>query len=422
MTAAAASYGHTATDADDADKNSKTGPMRQIGATQLYDCLLWLIRHTDLTPMIIGETGIGKSAIVSQVGAQYWKEHQAKNCMFAPDHQPGPDERLPPPLMTSEGVFDLRLPLMSEPADFLGIPYRVQRGPFSFTAHALPEEFPLWHTYHYVLFLDELNRAPSDILQGVLQLILDRRLHTQAIPVGTKFIAAGNPPGGAYHVEELDEALAARMVFFSYAADFGDFLNYAVGKMHPKVTQYLEAHRNELVEEAKPPVLTTTACPRKWDMVSDILLAWDPNEPACSLDNLGYIIGGLIGDLRGRSFAKFYYEGGAVAVDANEIFSAPSFPEDALKAQAGHAERTFYTVFTSIRWWERAEADGVTPANIRALDRLVELLPKDSAYRIVFDLAAPDKREQPGYQALSKTKKAKAIFTEIARDRRDYAI
>ncbi|MBU1173466.1 MAG: AAA family ATPase, partial [Proteobacteria bacterium] len=52
-----------------------------------------------------------------------------------------------------------------------------------------------------ILLLDELNRASRETLQGVFQLVYDRRINTHILPKGWWIVVCGNPEGSDYFVE-----------------------------------------------------------------------------------------------------------------------------------------------------------------------------------------------------------------------------
>lgn len=84
-----------------------------------------------------------------------------------------------------------------------------------------------------VLFLDELNRAPLDVRQSALQLVLEGKIHEHELPVvdghKTLIVSAINPAGD-YQVDELDEALLDRFVHAEVEADVEAWLAYAKKK------------------------------------------------------------------------------------------------------------------------------------------------------------------------------------------------
>jgi hypothetical protein len=72
-----------------------------------------------------------------------------------------------------------------------------------------------------ILHLDELNRAPVDIRNGAMQLILEGKIHEHELPIvnlqKTMIVASINPADD-YQVDELDPAMLDRFLFISVEA------------------------------------------------------------------------------------------------------------------------------------------------------------------------------------------------------------
>ena len=83
-----------------------------------------------------------------------------------------------------------------------------------------------------VLFFDELNRAPLDVRQAMMQTILNKVLHDHPLPVTIKdgveyptmIVAAVNPTHG-YQVDEMDDALKDRVMIIETETDAPSWLN-----------------------------------------------------------------------------------------------------------------------------------------------------------------------------------------------------
>jgi len=84
---------------------------------------------------------------------------------------------------------------------------------------------------HCVLFLDELNRAPIDVRQSALQLVLERQIHEHLLPEvdgqRTLVVAAINPADTNYQTDELDPALLDRFLHITVDVDVKAWLNWA---------------------------------------------------------------------------------------------------------------------------------------------------------------------------------------------------
>lgn len=108
---------------------------------------------------------------------------------------------------------------LAETAGVVGLPY-VENGRTTF---ALPRWLPAPDAPPGILFLDEINRAPREVLNGLMQLIGEGQI-TQAgykLPEGWMIIAAANPSemrsegDEAYTVTILDEALVDRFLHYN---------------------------------------------------------------------------------------------------------------------------------------------------------------------------------------------------------------
>jgi len=118
-----------------------------------------------------------------------------------------------------------------------------------------------------VLFLDELNRSSSGILNTSLQLVLDRRLNDHILPIvdgkPTLVVAAINPADGDYTTMEMDPALLDRFVFGEATADATSWLEWARGNNVAQVVRdFISEHPDRLVYNSKDG--KSSATPRSW--------------------------------------------------------------------------------------------------------------------------------------------------------------
>lgn len=121
-----------------------------------------------------------------------------------------------------------------EVGDLIGIPHTIDRDGLTLTTWSMPIWLQRMHKAaaqgkHSVLFLDELNRAPIDVRQSALQLVLERQIHEHFLPVvngvRTLVVAAINPASD-YQVDELDPALLDRFLHVTVEADIKAFLSW----------------------------------------------------------------------------------------------------------------------------------------------------------------------------------------------------
>lgn len=95
---------------------------------------------------------------------------------------------------------------------------------------------------HPILFLDEINRAGSDITSAVLSFTTTRQIGTIYFPDNLLFVLAGNNKG---NVTALDEASISRFSIYEIEPDLATFLS--LDEIHPSIKDTLLAHPDCLV-------------------------------------------------------------------------------------------------------------------------------------------------------------------------------
>jgi len=196
-------------------------------------------------------------------------------------------------------LVDLRL-AQQEAGDLIGLPYQIE----GVTHYARPEWFPKEGTKG-IIFLDELNRAPTDVRQAVFQLVLDRRIHTHKLPEGWFVHAAINPSGDMgnenYQVETLDPAMLRRFCVLAVDPDVDTWLAWAkgAGKIDNTVSEFVNTNRALLFkpEEIK---LNVQPTPDSYRMLDQLL-----KYKVVAKEHQMEIFKGLIGKEAGVAFIKW---------------------------------------------------------------------------------------------------------------------
>jgi len=158
-----------------------------------------------------------------------------------------------------------------------------------------------------VLHLDELARAPLEVRQAALQIVLDRRIHEHHLPVsdaGLKtLIIASDNPSDLYQTDELDAALLDRFCSFTLEVDANGWLKWANNNnILSVITDYIADVPTNLHWMAEDGEEDKGATPRAWAKLSDILKNIDmvPSNLAFS------IIEGKLGKTVGHNFFGFW--------------------------------------------------------------------------------------------------------------------
>ncbi len=241
------------------------------------------VNNVTVPTLLVGTMGVGKSQIVRQVTEEL-----------------------------GIGLVDLRL-AQQESGDLIGLPYQKD----GMTHYARPEWFPAEGTKG-IIFLDELNRAPTDVRQAVFQLVLDRRLHTHKLPDGWFVHAAINPDNGNYQVETLDPAMMRRFCTLEVTPDADTWLAWAKssGKISNDISEFINTNRGLLFqsEEIKFEVKPT---PDSYRMLDSLM-----KNKVIAKENQMEIFRGLIGKEASVALIKFLDKNYNRPVSGDQILKA----------------------------------------------------------------------------------------------------
>jgi hypothetical protein len=145
-----------------------------------------------------------------------------------------------------------------------------------------------------VLFIDELNRAPLAVLQGLLEPIGEGSIEHSGwrCPPGWGFVCAANPPGEGYAVSNLDAALMDRMVHIPMGFDAVRWTAWAgSADIHPDLVTFTALNAPMMADHDISLPTTLDIGPTPWaiEYLSRLY------EPGMNRQLLNTISQGLIG-------------------------------------------------------------------------------------------------------------------------------
>lgn len=180
--------------------------------------VLPILLNNNITPFLWGSQGVGKTETVKQYCA--------------------------------ENKLDLRIlyTATQEVGDLIGL--LVKNEEDGTVYHARPEWFPT--EGEGVIFLDELNRAPNDVLQSLFSFILKGTLHTHQLPPGWKVVAAGNYQNENFTTTDTsDAAWMSRFCHLDFTPSVEEWLIYAEGRGMHETAQFIREQNGMLELDAK---------------------------------------------------------------------------------------------------------------------------------------------------------------------------
>jgi len=196
-----------------------------------------------------------------------------------------------------------------EIGDLIGIPHLIERDGTAITTWSVPIWLQRMHDAaaqgkKCMLFLDELNRAPLDVRQSAMQLVLERQIHEHHLPEvqGQRcLIIAAINPADDYQVDEMDPALLDRFCFAEVEADAKVWLEWARKEgVNVAVRDFIAEHPDRI--HWTPQDGGIGATPRSWTKLGNYMdVAKEiPNEV------LFPILKGKLGTEIGSQFYSFF--------------------------------------------------------------------------------------------------------------------
>ena len=270
-----------------------------MDAKSLVNCIS--IMPANRSILIRGPHGIGKSEIVASIAKK---------------------KGLP--------VIDVRASTMSE-GDVVGFPNLDAIKKSGVATFALPSWYMAACKAPCVLFLDELNRGLIGVLNGMLQIVLDRQLGSDVsgkpVPLhkDTIVVAAVNW-GTDYTITEMDPALLSRFWIADFSPSDEDWIDWAqnTGGIDPLIIDFIKTHPAHLREKKAVDPSRVSPNQRAWAMLDSVIKhngvsLYEPDTyKSLSIDTLYSIATGFIGFETGSAFHS-YVKDHAKMLNASDI-------------------------------------------------------------------------------------------------------
>lgn len=218
--------------------------------------------------MILGQPGVGKSAVIRQIVNERDRELKLEILGSAVPKDPEELEVKLNEIPEQYGLVDVRLSTMA-PEDMRGIPIVVtNEDGTQITIWAIPSFLPK-SGWRGIVFFDELNSANKSVLAAQYQITLDRRLGEYILPDGASIVAAGNRRTDHGVVTDIPSPLADRFTFLEVTVDSETYLRYATqNNIHQSVLSFISLFPEHLSNFEKDPKSLTFSTPRSWDVIS----------------------------------------------------------------------------------------------------------------------------------------------------------
>ena len=215
-----------------------------IGREQeMYRLMEILSRRTKNNPCLVGEPGVGKTAIIEGLAQQI-------------------ASGLVPEKMKGKRIYTLDLPGL-----IAGSKYR---GEFEERIKGLVAEVKA--AGNIILFLDEINCVSETLAPTMLQLLQFKMFGTHRVPEGWIVVPAGNPPEYNKSVRDFDIVTLDRVRRMDIEPDLPVWKDYArAAHIHSAILSYLELHPQNFYQINADVDGTQFVTARGWEDLSNLL-------------------------------------------------------------------------------------------------------------------------------------------------------
>lgn len=235
------------------------------------------LKEQKTTPLLVGHRGVGKSEVVYQYSQ-----------------------------MLGMNFIDLRLGQGSDAADVLGLGDfgKDDDGNNVSTKFMVPDYLAQCNGKPTLFFLDEINRAPKDLLQSMFQFVNKGEISLNGFkaPEGSFIVAAMNPPTDDYDVLDFDdEAFADRFCQIKFEPTLNDWIDFCRETgLRSQALEFIKAEPKFLEPDLEDFSLTVKPSRRSWKTFMEI-----EKRSNIDADTLRMISKGLLGTETTISYEKF---------------------------------------------------------------------------------------------------------------------
>lgn len=332
-----------------------------------------LIISTEEVPLILGESGIGKTALVKYI-AKYYDYH----------------------LVTIDAN------LLKE-GEIGGLPTVVKGETVYATHHKLAEiKRAVANDTRVLLFVDELNRCEHAVQQELMNLILNREINGFKLQGEVKIIAAMNPSNkydeyrdSDYQVVDMDAAQEDRFVWVEMDSDLKEWIKWAMskdGNIHNHIIEFLSTFPEYLHTPDSREAIKAT--PRSWERVSKAYSLYDNNKEAYSFNTLMNVIKGNVGISIATDFGNFVKNISSPLPSAEEIFREEFLPSEIRERVAKETHSKLYILSKNLlNHIEGIVEEKRLNKELDVFSKLLQEYPRDLRLGIMKDIAQDASKE-----------------------------
>ncbi|MDR3566299.1 MAG: ATP-binding protein [Negativicutes bacterium] len=318
-----------------------------------------LVLSTGEVPLIVGESGIGKTALAKEIA----KKNNWSLIIINGN-------------LLKEGEIG-GLPTVESYAEVNDKGDQVEKKTTVYAVHTKLREIDdeIAKDNLVLLFIDEINRCEHTVQQELMNLILNREINGYKLPESVKIVAAMNPSSkyGAdfdYQVVDMDAAQENRFVWLYMEPDYMQWLDWAIDAgIEPKVIEFISTFSEYLHKINEDDIRAT---PRSYERISSVYKIYKEKKNSVSRSVFLNVIRGNVGKLIAEEFISFIESDYRSLISYEDVFSGDSLQESLIEKVKSENHTRLYLAAKNIL--KSLESTIENDNSIYYIGRLIEFL------------------------------------------------
>ena len=294
-----------------------------------------LVLATEEVPLIVGESGIGKTALANKLA----KENNWSLVVIDGN-------------LLKEGEIG-GLPTVESYITEDNNGNKIEKKTTIYAVHnklrEIDEEVEKGNTV--LLFIDEINRCEHTVQQELMNLILNREINGYKLPKQVKIIAAMNPSSkyGSdfdYQVVDMDAAQENRFVWLNMEPDHNVWIRWAINAgIEPKVIEFISTFPEYLNKVNEDDVRAT---PRSYERVSKSYAVYKEQIDSIPRAVFLNVIKGNVGKVIAEEFISFVESDREPLISFDDVFSGETLDEKVIDKVKNESHTRLYIIAMNI--------------------------------------------------------------------------
>jgi hypothetical protein len=273
-----------------------------------------LVLHTDEVPLIVGESGIGKTALAKELAkTNHWSLIVIDGNLLKEGEIGGL------PTIDAYTVVNDKGETSQKKTTVYAVHHKLRE---------IDEELAKGNTV--LLFIDEINRCEHTVQQELMNLILNREINGYQLDKSVKIIAAMNPSSkyGSdfdYQVVDMDAAQENRFVWLFMEPDYLQWLEWAIDAgLEQKVIEFIQTFPEYLHKITEDSIRAT---PRSYERISKTYTLYKKRRDSIPKSVFLNVIKGNVGTLIAQEFISFLESDHSRLLTYDDIYSEETLSE-----------------------------------------------------------------------------------------------